>query len=279
MRTVRIPGIPPEPAEHPLAFVFGGGGPFGIAFGAGVAKGLQASGIPVAAAPALGTSAGSWVAAIVALDLDYDDFEEIIVPAVPDRTEGAVLRPARQAFGDARSPLVSAVAVCVAGGRRGRTVLRGDEHDLAEICAASSAAPYLLPRHTIDGATYVDGGVRSATSIGLAADADHVIVVAPLARGVQGRAGSLMQFALDREIRAWHRMHPGRRLTLITPDAKVAGFAGQGAKGLFDPVESRRAYLPSIAQGKRWGEALQAQAARAETVLAPEATPVTAAAG
>jgi NTE family protein len=259
--------------------VYGGGGPFGIAFGAGVAKGLQATGIPVASAPALGTSAGSWVAAIMALGLDYDDFEDIIVPAVPDRTDGAVLRPARQAFGDARSALVSAVAVCISGGRRGRMVLRGDEHDLAEICAASSAAPYLLPRHTIDGAVYVDGGVRSATSIGLAADADHVIVVAPLARGVQGRAGALMQFRLDREIRAWHRANPGRRLTLITPDAGVAAFAGAGAKGLFHPVESRRAHLPSIAQGQRWGEALQAQAARAEAGLAPEAAPITAIAG
>lgn len=249
--------------------VYGGGGPFGIAFGAGIARGLQDVGIPVADAPALGTSAGSWVASIMALGLDYDDFEDIAVPVVPDRSVGAVLRPARAAFGDARDRRVSAVAVCVSGGRLGRTVLHGDEHDLADICAASSAAPYLLPRHAIDGATYVDGGVRSATSIPLAADADHVIVVAPLARGVQGRAGALMQWALDREVRVWHRLHPGHRLTLITPNREVAHYAGTGAKGLFDPVTSRACYLPAIDQGRRWGEALQAEAARAVETLVP----------
>jgi len=126
--------------------VYGGGGPFGIAFGAGVAKGLQATGIRVASVPALGTSAGFWVAAIMALGLDYDDFEDIIVPAVPDRTAGAVLRPARQAFGDARSPLVSAVAVCVSGGKarpyrapRRRTRPRRDLRRVVR--GAASAAP------------------------------------------------------------------------------------------------------------------------------------------
>lgn len=253
--------------------VYGGGGPFGIAYGAGVARGLQSVGIPVATAPALGTSAGSWVAGAIALGLDYDDFADVGVPDVPDRTPGAVLRPAREVFGDARSALVSAVAFGLGRGSFGRTVLRGDTHDLAEICAASSAAPYFLPAHTIDGVKYVDGGVRSATSIPLAADAEHVIVVAPLARGVLGRAGSLMEYALQREVRAWQRAHPGRRISLITPDTGIAGYAGTRAEDLFDPVASRAAYAPSIAQGQRWGEALVAQARRAAEAVG-SATPV-----
>ena len=267
MRTRTQPGTVPNPPRHALAMVYGGGGPFGIGFGAGVARGLADAGIPVATAPALGTSAGSWVASLMALGLDYGDFDDIGVPPVPTHEVGAVLRPARQAFGDARSPLVSAVAVRTSGGRPRRVVLRGDEYDLADICAASSAAPYLLPSHTISGVRYVDGGVRSATSIPLAADADHVIVVAPLARGVQGKAGALMQIPVDREIRAWHHAHPGRRLTLITPNAEVARYAGKGTKDLFDPVASRACYAPSVAQGQRWGEALQVEAARAAECL------------
>ena len=44
-------------AQHRLAMVYGGGGVVGIAYTAGVAAGLATSGIPVAQAPALGTSA------------------------------------------------------------------------------------------------------------------------------------------------------------------------------------------------------------------------------
>ena len=55
--------------RHPLAMVYGGGGVVGIAYTAGVAAGLVSVGIPVAGAPALGTSAGSWTASAIALGL------------------------------------------------------------------------------------------------------------------------------------------------------------------------------------------------------------------
>ena len=41
---------------HPLSMVYGGGGVFGIGYSAGVARGLEAGGIHVSRAPALGTS-------------------------------------------------------------------------------------------------------------------------------------------------------------------------------------------------------------------------------
>ena len=195
-------------SDRPLAMVYGGGGPFGIAYGAGVAMGLQAAGIDVHTAPALGTSAGSWVASIMALGLGYDDIASLDVPAVPTRRPGVVAELTRVAFGDARHPLVSASAFRTRGGRRGRVILRGSDHDLADICAASSSAPRLLPPHDVDGATYIDGGVRSITSVGCASPARHVIVVAPMARGVAGVGGAIAQRQLDRERLAWCRRNP-----------------------------------------------------------------------
>jgi predicted acylesterase/phospholipase RssA len=58
--SVDLDGRPELVAKrHPLAMVYGGGGVFGIAYTSGVAAGLVDSGIPVASAPSLGTSAGS----------------------------------------------------------------------------------------------------------------------------------------------------------------------------------------------------------------------------
>jgi NTE family protein len=64
--------------------VYGGGGVFGIGYGAGVAQGLARSGIPVASAPSLGTSAGAWVASAVVLGLTYDDFVGMRSPPAAD---------------------------------------------------------------------------------------------------------------------------------------------------------------------------------------------------
>lgn len=242
--------------------VYGGGGAFGIAFGAGVAKGLQTAGVPVSTAPALGTSAGSWVASIMALDLAYHDFDEVEVPPVPIKQVGVLADIAHRVFGDARSPLVCASAYRIKGGKLGRVILRGDEHDLADICAASSAAPGLLPRHTIDGVSYLDGGVRSVTSVGCAADADHVIVVAPMAKGVMGAGGRMIQAQLDHEVHRWSKSHVGRRITLITPNVPIGRLAGTRSRDLFDSDAARRVYPMALDQGEQWGVALQEQAAR-----------------
>ncbi|HRA33813.1 MAG TPA: hypothetical protein PK748_02730, partial [Acidimicrobiales bacterium] len=102
---------------HPLSMVYGGGGVFGIAYGAGVARGLLDAGVPVDRAPSLGTSAGAWVAGAVALGLDYDDFEGLGSPSVPTRS-AVVYRMARQVFGDALHHLVSASAVHLRSRRR-----------------------------------------------------------------------------------------------------------------------------------------------------------------
>ncbi|MEZ5323125.1 MAG: patatin-like phospholipase family protein [Microthrixaceae bacterium] len=240
---------------HELAMVYGGGGVFGIAYGTGVAHGLVEAGIDVGAAPALGTSAGSWVASIMALGLPYEAIASIEVPTIPNARYGALLKPARELFGDARHEQVAVSAVCVR--TRRRHILDGARFDLADLAAASSAVPALLPPHRVDGRLYVDGGMWSVTSIDAATDASRVIVVAPLAGTVVGPMGRTAGWLLDRELRTWRERHPDKEIVAIRPNREIAAVAGLNPMGLFDIERALAAYPLALEQGRRWGERLQ----------------------
>ena len=240
---------------HPLSIVYGGGGVFGISYCVGVAHGLAAGGIPVATAPSLGTSAGAWAASALALGLTYDDVAGIDVPSVPNRHRGVLARVAREIFDEATHPLVSVSAVCVR--TRRRHILDGGRYPLADLVAASSAVPGLLPPHRIDGRLYGDGGMWAATSVDAAVDAAEVIVIAPMAgphMGPLGRGAGLM---LNRELRTWRRRHPDRRITLIRPNRAIAAHVGLGPMSLFDGDRAKAAYLSSFEQGLRWADRLR----------------------
>ncbi len=247
-----------EPAlvsgRHRLAMVYGGGGVFGIAYAAGVAAGLAETGIPVATAPALGTSAGSWVASAVALGLTYDDFRAVSSPPVPNRRTGVLAEIGRHLFGEATHPLVAVSAVCLRTGRR--HILDGGRYPLADLVAASSAVPGLLPPHRVDGRLYVDGGMWSATSVDAAAEADHVIVVAPLAGAVMGPLGRTAGLLLERELRRWRALHPESAITLVRPNRAMARVAGIHPLGLFDDARAHEVYPMAYDQGLRRGELL-----------------------
>lgn len=243
---------------HPLSMVYGGGGVFGIAFGAGIAHGLAEAGIAVAAAPALGTSAGSWVASVVALGLTFEDFADMESPTIPTR-RGVLFEAARAVFGDAHHPLVAASAVNLRSRRR--HILDGGRYRLADIVAASSAVPGLFPPHRIDGRLYVDGGMWSVTSVDAAADADQVIVVAPLAGAVLGPMGRTAELLLQRELRGWRRRHPEKTITMIGPTRQIARLAGRNPLGLFDADRARPVYPLAVEEGLRWGARLLARQA------------------
>ena len=249
-------------ARHPLAMVYGGGGVFGIAYACGVAEGLAEAGIPLAGAPALGTSAGSWAAAAVALGLTFEDFTDVHAPMVPNMRPGVLAQVGRQLFGEATHELVSASAVCLSSGRR--HLLDGGSFPLADLVAASSAVPGLLPPHRVAGRWYVDGGMWSATSVDAAADADHVIVVAPLAGAVLGMVGRTAGLLLERELRHWKARHPAATITLIRPNRAMARLAGLHPLSLFDEARAREVYPLAVEQGLRRGEQL---------VRRPEAEP------
>ena len=237
--------------SHPLSMVYGGGGVFGIAYGAGVAHGLSEAGIVVAEAPSLGTSAGSWVASIVTLGLSYDRVASLESPAVPTRRDVLAER-ARELFGNARHHLVSAAAVHLRSGRR--HILDGGRYDLADLAAASSAVPGLFPPHRVDGRLYVDGGMWSATSVDAAALADHVIVVAPLAGPVMGPLGRTAGFLLARELQTWRDRHPSSTVSMIRPTREIGRLAGRNPLGLFSADRARMVYPLAREQGRQWGE-------------------------
>lgn len=240
---------------HPLSMVYGGGGVFGIAYGAGVATGLAELGIPVRTAPALGTSAGSWVAGVVALGIGFDDFDGLGSPPVPTR-KPFIHDSARDLFGDARHHLVAASAVHLR--TRRRHILDGARYPLADVVAASSSVPGLLPPHRLDGRLYIDGGMWSVTSVDAAVEADEVIVIAPLAGPSMGPMGRTAGLLLDRELRSWRARHPDKRITLIRPNKETASFAGRSPLALFDADRARAAYPVAVEQGRRWGERLRA---------------------
>lgn len=243
---------------HPLAMVYGGGGVFGIAYGVGVALGLAETGVQVRQAPALGTSAGSWVASALALGMTYDHFEDMESPSVPTRQD-VLADIAREVFGDARHHLVSVSAVCLPSGRR--HILDGGRYDLADLAAASSAVPGIFPPHRVDGRLYVDGGMWSATSIDAASDAEHVIVVAPLAGPVMGPMGRSAGFMLQRELGRWRGKHPDKTIALIRPNHAIGKLAGRNPMGLFDSDRAHQVFPLALEQGREWGERLQEQSA------------------
>ena len=253
--SVEIDGSPAlVAARHPLAMVYGGGGVFGIGYTAGVAEGLMAAGIPVSTAPALGTSAGAWTASAIALGVSYDEFRRAEAPRVPNLRPGVLAEVGRELFGEARHPLVAVSALCVRTARR--HILDGGTYPLADLVAASSAVPGLLPPHRIDGRLYIDGGMWSATSVDAAAEADHVIVVAPLAGWVMGGLGRTAGLLLERELRRWRSLHPEGTVTLIHPDGKMARIAGLRPLGLFDSSRAHDVHPLAVAQGRAVGEEL-----------------------
>ena len=245
-------------SPHRLSMVYGGGGVFGIAYGAGVAAGLIEAGIDVRSAPALGTSAGSWVASAMALGMGYDDFADLESPSVPTRRD-VLVEIARDIFGGARHHLVSVSAVCIPSGRR--HILDGGRYDLADLVAASSSVPGMFPPHRVDGRLYVDGGMWSATSIDAATAADHIIVIAPLAGPVMGPMGRTAGFMLSRELGRWREEHPGKTIELIRPNRAIGKLAGRNPMGLFDADRARPVFPLAVEQGREWGEQIRAPSA------------------
>ena len=224
------------PGRAPVTAVYGGGGLFGIAYGLGVAHAMQDLGVPLETCSAIGTSAGSWVAASVATGLGFDAMEAQPEVRVPNLKPGWLRSVAAEVFGDARSSLVRASAL------RLPTLRRELLHDLplADLVSASSSVPGVFAPASVQGHLYVDGGVRSLASADLAPEADHLLVVAPLAGGVLGLGGRSLEVLLGRELHRWeHRT--GGRAHLVRPNAAIARLVSSPAH-LFDKARAVDVY-------------------------------------
>ena len=235
------PAPPPRP---PLGGVFGGGGLFGIGYALGIIDGLRTRGISFDDAPILGTSAGSWAAAAAALGVSSQTLISMDVPTFPTPKPGALAAKAREVFGESRDPRVKAAACALP--RLRRTILDGGEHALADIVAASSAVPGLLAPHEIDGVRYVDGGVRSGTSVDFGPDADHLVVIAPLAGAMWGPFRRFVDKGMHNEIARW-QARTGGTFTLYTP-VDTAAHIAQNPKHLFDKSRATEAYHCGLEQ-------------------------------
>jgi NTE family protein len=96
----------------------------------------------------------------------------------------------------------------------------------------------LFPPVTVDGARYVDGGVRSGTNADLAADAGRVVVLAPLApvRMHGGPAG---------EIEA---LRQRAKVALLAPDEATLEAIGAN---VFDASRWGPVLAAAVDQGRR----------------------------
>ena len=223
---------------------------FGIGYAMGVIHGLAEKGVTFVGAPLLGTSAGSWAAAAVALDVDVQDLFALTVPSFPNPRPGVLAAAARELFGERTSPFVKVCACSLP--RLRRTVFDGALHPIADLIAASSAVPGLLAPHTIDGVKYVDGGVRSGTSVDFAPDADHLHVIAPLAGAMWGPFRRFVDRGMHNEITRWKERTNGT-VTLFTP-VKVAADIAQNPRHLFDKSRALEAYYCGIDQARSGGD-------------------------
>jgi predicted acylesterase/phospholipase RssA len=247
-----------------LAAAFGGGGTFGIGYALGVCNALTDAGVHVAAADMLGTSAGAWVAACLATGVEFSDLCAIPQVRVPDQTAGLLQGIATTLFDDAYDARVTTTAVRLPTTRR--VLLNGGKHRLADIVAASSAVPGLFRPARVDNAWYVDGGVRSLVSAHLAAPAQQLLVVAPLAGPMFGPTGRAMELMLRREIARWQHV-TGGRAHVIKPNAQIAALARHPLQ-LFDNERAKRAYPLAYAQAR---DLLLTRPGLAQLLVSPKA--------
>lgn len=234
-----------------VAAVYGGGGVFGIGYTLGIAEAFVDAGVPLGRYPALGTSAGAWAAAGLALKVRFLDAVDQIgsrAPRFPDPRAGRLRAAAAEIYGPETKVESMRVVVCPLP-RLSRVVLSGADHPVADLVAASSAVPGLVPPHSVAGTRYLDGGVRSLVSVDLADPADLLLVVAPLAGAMFGPAGRFVDRRVSGELARWRKENPGSRVMVIRPSSEVAALARR-PDHLFDVARARAGYEVAYEQGK-----------------------------
>jgi NTE family protein len=127
--------------------------------------------------------------------------------------------------------------------------------DLVDAVTAGTALPGIVPTHSINGARYINGGVRSSENADLASGYANVVVLSPFG----GRSGSLPagQFEgirrsaewgtdLASQVEALHKQ--GSRVEVITPDADSRAAMGTNQ---MDPATRIPAARAGFTQGKQ----------------------------
>ncbi len=102
--------------------------------------------------------------------------------------------------------------------------------------AASCSVPLVYPPVTIHGDRYVDGGIRTVTNADMAAGAQRVLVVAPIAFAFRKAQRPRAQLA---------SLGPQVRSTCIVPDKASLDAIG---RNLLDPSRAKAALAAGAAQ-------------------------------
>ena len=227
-----------------LACCFGGGAAFGVGFNLGVADALRDAGWDIGGGPMLGSSAGAWTAAALACGTTLAGVLEAFRDSAGVGRELSLADLARGVFGDAAHDHVSSVAYQLPSSSSPvprRVVMRGTDHALADIVAASSSVPGMVPPHHIGGRRYIDAAIFRACSADLAARADVLVCVVPTAGGVLGAVGRGYELGARWEAQRW-KLRTGGKVFFVCPDRHAVLVAGDGAQGLFDVDRAYDAY-------------------------------------
>ncbi len=107
--------------------------------------------------------------------------------------------------------------------------------DLVTAVAASCAVPTVWPPVAINGRHYVDGGMRSAANVDLAAGADRVVVLAPLPRSLSKKTS----------IRSQLEQVGPQEWSVVAPDPQALVDFG---KNLLDPEKRADAARAGLRQ-------------------------------
>jgi NTE family protein len=108
---------------------------------------------------------------------------------------------------------------------------------LVRAVAASCAVPCVYPPIAVNGRRYIDGGIRSGTNADLAAGADTVVVIAPMAdSGSLGAPAAELAGLRERST-----------VSLIKPDKAALAAIGTN---VLDATRREPALEAGIAQGE-----------------------------
>jgi NTE family protein len=109
---------------------------------------------------------------------------------------------------------------------------------LVRAVAASCAVPGVWPPVSAKGRRWIDGGVKSAANVDLAAGCQRVVVLAPMTRGFGPMA------SVDSQVSALR--NEGAEVVVLSPDAAAVAAIG---RNVLDPARRAGAARAGFAQG------------------------------
>ncbi len=209
--------------------VLEGGGPYGIGYEAGILDEFRDRGADGYAMHALGTSAGSWVASMMATGKTFDDVANQKQIRLFDQTPDYMLGYAREIFGEERSGYVNATASQLAFPKPKLEIFNGAEHDLAHMVTMSSSVPFLFAPARYQGERYWDGAVAGASAgyAHLAPKADTLICITALATHLKAPgpfkylAGPALERKSRHELGRWQKRNPDSKVIYIRPNRAI----------------------------------------------------------